>query len=147
MTKKNNTDQSKVKDIYKFRDRVKGDITDENIRKFLQDGIQEMCLPELQKQALKQAVLVEAALCREGLVKRLWRRVQKFMETTFEISLAPVATALGILLVVTATVGYGYIGSPLQLNNRDPAAYIGQTITAPDGSAHIVFRPLDRGES
>lgn len=117
---------------------------DNEIRRYVKEGMQDVNLPEARKRILQQEVFTETAGCRDGIARRVLRRVHDFMETTFEISLAPVVTALGVLVVGAATLSYGYLVVPSETNIRNPVGYIQQTSVNPNGSTHIIFLPVDR---
>ena len=117
---------------------------DNEIRSFLREGIQGAIMSEARKRILQREVYTETAGCRDGIVRRAWQQVHDFMETTFEISLAPVVTALGVLVVGVTTLSYGYLVLPFETNLRNPVGYIQQTSVKPDGSTHILFLPVDR---
>ncbi len=136
MTKKAGSSRYFDKDIRKY--------SDEDISRYIKEGMQGLNLSAARKHVLRQEVCFEAARCRDGIARRILRRVNVFMETTFEISLAPVVTALGVLMVGVTALGYGYFMLPSETHPGNPAGYIQQTSINPDGSTRIMFIPADR---
>ncbi|MBU7007967.1 hypothetical protein [Phosphitispora fastidiosa] len=128
----------------KYLDTDMGIDSDNAIRRYLMEGMQDVNLPEARKLILQQEVYTETTRCRDGIVRRARQQVHDFMETTFEISLTPLVTALGVLVVGVTTLSYGYLVLPSETKLRDPVGYIQQTSVKPDGSAHILFLPVDR---
>lgn len=118
------------------------DQLDRELKDFMHRGLQGAGLSAQQKQDLQQVMGRELGPDRDRWWNRLGTRISRFMETTYEISLAPVAVAAGILVMVTAAGIFSLESGfePGQLSGQ--VMYMQQTITGADGSIQIVYVPV-----
>jgi hypothetical protein len=109
---------------------------DQSVRESLQDELQSLSLSDTTKEAMLRAMTVERNRSRQNLWRRLAARVSLFWDTTYQLSLAPVAVAC-VLVVVAGAGIYSEFSGPGQPDPTPPVYFVGQN----NGGTVIV--PLD----
>lgn len=117
------------------------DSCDQNIRQKLCRELEHVRLGSQGKKALKKAVRLEMAARPTG-VKRVFREIKCFWESTYEINLAPVA-AVAVVLLLAGVAATGP-GTPASKVRPDRMVYVQETAGGAGGAGEIVFIPVER---
>ena len=119
------------------------DSFDNRLKERFKKELHEAKFSKQAKQKLKRT-LVEAAEHKQK--KWHWRfldKAKEFLETTFEISLVPVAAAMGLIIIA---VNLSFVGllpeDDFKEGTEHNIYYVQQISTNTDGTMRIVYEPI-----
>jgi hypothetical protein len=119
-------------------------VNDNNeLKNYLQNGFKNVQLSTKSKDKLHQIMLKELSLGRESSWKKTLKEFEKFLETTYEINLAPLGIALGVLILLINISLASILPDTSSQNKSGPyTTYVQQTTVGPDGRLTIQFIPV-----
>ena len=114
---------------------------DREIKSFLKGGMEDVRLSVEHKQNLQLAMAKEIAERQDSWWRKILTTTEKFMETTLEIPLAPVAVAMcSVMLAGAGMFVFNAVIEPGQVPEQ--AVYMQQAVAGPDGSLQITYIPV-----
>ncbi|KJS12884.1 MAG: hypothetical protein VR67_06755 [Peptococcaceae bacterium BRH_c8a] len=116
---------------------------DREVQSFLKGGLENVKLSAKQKQSLQLAIAKELTVRQVSWWRRIIIIINRFMETTFEIPVAPVAVAVcSVMLVGAGMLVFNSGTEPGQAPNQ--IVYIQQAVAGSDGSLQITYIPVHK---
>lgn len=123
------------------------DKPDKELRCFINNQLGNITMTREKKQLLKAVMLEEMRLSNQGLLQRGIVSFKRFLDTTYEISLAPVLAFTGAVVIGFTFVGTAHFPGDHGVNNPPETEYLQQIVTQPDGGAHVIYTPVQKGGS
>ena len=118
------------------------DQLDQKLKEYLQEGLQEVTISPRQQQRWQQAMLQHINGHQLSRWKKFLHSISEFMETTYEISLTPLAAAVAIMVMAAGAAFYGLALPPSTQQQTDRIILLQQNFS---NSNQIVYQPI-KGE-
>jgi hypothetical protein len=114
---------------------------DEELKEFLKKTFAGVQLSHLQQRKLQKLMTQELAGEEQNWWKRRAAKINEFLETTYEISLLPVAAGISIIVVMLSASFFGFPPTDTKQPSSQSIYYMQHAAISPDGSMRIVYVP------
>ena len=119
---------------------------DKELQDYLKEGFADLKLSTGRRDQIVILLNEEMSGGHTSTLKRFITQIRKFCNTTYEVSLAPMAAvAVLLLLVVSFNIAGTVSHNVTQRNTTNTKYYVQQVTIGPDGSMRVVYQPA-KGE-